>query len=116
MSAHQSLYVHVASDTNNKETSMTKNQRAQTIRNNADLALQHKLVRAKLAAGMVLDMLTELEQEWDGTNKRDWGFAGSAGAVYQDLLETMGRLRGCEPEDADEVVEDLLASDDGASR
>ena len=96
---------------------MKKNQQIpQTIQNNADLAFQHKLVRAKLAAGMVLDMLTELEQEWDGTNKRDWGFAGSAGAVYQDLLETMGRLRGCEPEDADEVVEDLLASDDGASR
>ena len=96
---------------------MTKNQQAhQTIHNNADLAFQHKLVRAKLAAGMVLDMLTELEQEWEATNRRDWGFAGSAGAVYQDLLETMGRLRGCEPEDAAEVVEDLLAFADVASR
>ena len=96
---------------------MKKNQQApQTIQNNADLGFQHKLVRARLAAGMVLDMLTELEQEWDGTNRRNWGFAGTAGAVYQDLLETMGRLRGCEPEDAAEVVEDLLASTDGTSR
>ena len=107
------MYVDMQRTTKHPEATMKKNQQSpQTIQNNADLAFQHKLVRAKLAAGMVLDMLKELEQEWDGTNRRNWGFAGTAGAVYQDLLETMGRLRGCEPEDAAEVVEDLLASEE----
>ena len=62
--------------------------------------------RAKLAAGMLIDRLDEMEHE-DGLNQE-----ATIRRAYHQLATILGEMHhGCTAEDAKEIVEELLLSD-----
>ena len=62
--------------------------------------------RAKLAAGMLIDRLDEMEQE-DGLNQE-----ATIRRAYHQLATIVGEMHhGATAEDAMEIVEELLLSD-----
>ena len=61
--------------------------------------------RAKLAAGMLIDRLDEMEQE-EGLNQE-----ATIRRAYHQLATILGEMHhGCSAEEAKEIVEELLES------